>query len=361
MRLPLPLARRSGAGRARRGALLATTTLVAATALAACGSDEPAESSDSSEGSSSSESSGEAAADAFPVSIDHAFGTTEIPEEPQRIVTWGWGATDAVLALGEVPVGIPAASYGANEDGVMPWIAEDLEEKGADTPTLLTEGEEPPLGEILELEPDLILANYSGITEKQYDDLSEIAPTLAYPDQPWATPWRDVVTTVGTALGKEDEAAEVLSDIDDEVAEAAEEHPEFKGKTIAAMAFDATTNYVYTPSDPRVEFLTDLGFEDAPSVDELATDDASFFYTLSSEQLDQLSSDVLLVYHDSPEAQAEFAGRPGVDTMSQVQDGAVAEVTGQDVVSSVSPPTALSLDYSLDDYVDALSKAANAG
>jgi iron complex transport system substrate-binding protein len=328
---------------------------VAGLALAACGSEESGSSSADDDGASGDTAS----TDAFPVTIDHAFGSTEIPEEPRRIVTWGWGSTDAVLALGEVPVGMPRFSYGASEEGLMPWIAEDLEEKGAPTPTLLTDGEEPPLGEILELEPDLILAHYSGITEKQYEDLSEIAPTVAYPEAPWSTPWREVVETTGQALGQEDEAAEVLADIDAEVAAAAQEHPEFEGKTIAAVAFDPTTNYVYTVDDPRVEFLTDLGFENAPSVTDLYNGDISFYYTLSSEQLDQLTSDVLLVYHDSEEAQAGFADRPGIDTMEQVQQDRVAEVTGQDVVSSVSPPTALSLTYSLDDYVAALSEAAS--
>jgi iron complex transport system substrate-binding protein len=349
--------RSSSARRARRtrGVALGALTLVAGLALAACGSDDSG-SATADEGSGSEDT---AASEAFPVTIDHAFGSTEIPEEPQRIVTWGWGSTDAVLALGEVPVGMPRFSYGATEEGLMPWIAEDLEEKGAETPTLLTDGEEPPLGEILELEPDLILAHYSGITEKQYDDLSEIAPTVAYPEAPWSTPWREVVETTGRALGQEDEAEEVLADIDAEVSAAAEEHPEFEGKTVAAVAFDPTTNYVYTVDDPRVEFLTDLGFENAPSVTDLDNGDISFYYTLSSEQLDQLTSDVLLVYHDFEEAQADFVDRPGIDTMEQVQQDRVAEVTGEAVVSSVSPPTALSLTYSLDDYVAALSEAAS--
>ena len=37
----------------------------------------------------------------------------------------------------------------------------------------------------------MILAPYSGITEEQYELLSEIAPTVAYPDEPWTTPWRE--------------------------------------------------------------------------------------------------------------------------------------------------------------------------
>ena len=52
------------------------------------------------------------------------------------------------------------------------------------------DGEAPPYEELIEAAPDVILAPYSGITEEQYELLSEIAPTVAYPDGPWTTPWR---------------------------------------------------------------------------------------------------------------------------------------------------------------------------
>ena len=127
---------------------------------------------------------GAAASDAaFPVTIEHAFGETEIAETPERVATWGWGSTEAALALGVVPVAIAQLAYGANDDGVLPWVAEELDELGAETPTILTDdGEAPPYEELIEAAPDVILAPYSGITEEQYELLSEIAPTVAYPD-----------------------------------------------------------------------------------------------------------------------------------------------------------------------------------
>ena len=39
--------------------------------------------------------------------------------------------------------------------------------------------------------PDIILAAYSGITQEEYDLLSEIAPVVAYPENAWQTLWRD--------------------------------------------------------------------------------------------------------------------------------------------------------------------------
>ena len=43
--------------------------------------------------------------------------------------------------------------------------------------------------------------------------------------------------------------------------------------------------------------------------------------------------------------------------MQQFQDGTVASVVGRPTVSSVSPPTALSLTWGLDDFVAALAGA----
>lgn len=318
-----------------------------AVSLTACGSEE-------SESDAADETTSEETYQ--PVTVEHAFGSTEITERPERVATWGWGSPDAAIALGVVPVAMEGLTYGANDEGFMPWQAEAFEELG-ETPTVLTPGEAPPFEEIAAAAPDVILANYSGITEADYAKLSKIAPTVAYPDQPWSTPWRDVITTVGEVLGEADEAAEVLADIDAEVAEAAEEHPEFEGRTIAAVAIDPSAFYVYRGADPRVQFLEDLGFTLAPSVDELDTEESTFYYTISTENVDKLTSDVLLSYVADEKRAQEIADDPTYNTMEQFADGRVATVAGEAIVSSVSPPTALSLTYSLDTFVEALAEA----
>jgi iron complex transport system substrate-binding protein len=320
--------------------------------LAACGSESDDADDDTSQDGASFEA----------VTIEHAFGSTEIDEKPERVVTWGWGSPDAAIALGVTPVAMEALTYGASEDGFMPWQEEAFEESGDDAPTTLTPGEAPPFEEILAAEPDLILANYSGITQADYDKLSKIADTVAYPEEPWSTPWRDVITTVGQALGETEQAETLLADIDAEVAAAAEAHPEFEGKTIAAVAIDPSAFYVYRGADPRVEFLEDLGFTLAPSVGELDTEEASFYYTISPEVVDQLTSDVLLSYVPNEEAATTIAEDPTYQVMSQFQEDRVATVVGEAVVSSVSPPTALSLTWGLDAFVEALVPAVeNAG
>lgn len=333
---------------ARRPIAVIAAAVAATLALAGCST-------------SATEESGSAAASGgtFPVTIEHAFGETEITAAPERVATWGWGSTEAALAVGVVPVAMAQQTYGADEAGVHPWVADELEELGAETPAILTDdGEAPPYEELIEAAPDVILAPFSGITEEQYELLSEIAPTVAYEGEPWTTPWRDVITTVGTALGKSAEAEAVLDDLDAELARRADEHPELDGRTVAAVWDVAGTFYVYTPEDARVEFLSGLGLTDAPAVAELANGDSPFFYTLSYEQLDQLDSDLILSYHDTQEEADAFLASAPIQAIPAVGRGQVAQVVGTELIAAVSPPTALSLTYGLDELVAALSTAA---
>ena len=295
------------------------------------------------------------ASGSFPVTIEHAFGETTIDQQPTRVVTWGWGSADDAIALGVIPVAIPFQSYGGDENGVLPWISEAL--VGEEMPLILPDTQEPPYEDIAAAAPDVILAAYSGITEPEYDLLSKIAPVVAYPGEAWATPWRDLIEITGTALGKTDEASALLTSIDTEIADQAAAHPEFAGKTIALASDSAGSFYVYKKEDPRVDFTLDLGFVSAPAVDELATDEASFYYTLSYEQLDQLGSDLLVNFGSTPEESDAFLAASYAQAMPQVQAGTVASPVGPAFITSVSPPTGLSLSWGLEDYVALLAAA----
>ena len=332
----------------RRRALPVLILALSVLLAVACGSsdDDAAESATSAPGGD------------FPVTFEHAFGSTTVDEAPQRVVTWGWGSADAAIALGVVPVAIPFQEYGGDAKGVLPWIREALEAEDQEVPTVLPNTEEAPVEAIAAAKPDLILAPYSGITDQEYELRAAVAPTVAYPGEAWATPWRDVIETVGTALGRSDAADALLADIDEEVAAQAEAHPEFAGKSVAMVWDTADTFYVYKAADARVAFTLDLGFESAESVETLDNGDETFFYTLSKERLDELESDVLVSYADDAKASKTFLGSPSAQLMEQVRDGRVAEVVGTEFIASVSPPTALSLTWGLDEYVAALAKAA---
>lgn len=300
---------------------------------------------------------GLALAQDFPVTLQHAWGETTIDAEPRRIVTWGWGNEDAAIALGTIPVGMPFQSYGGGDNGIHPWIEEALATSG-ETPTILPQSSEPPFEQIAALEPDLILAVYSGVTEEQYALLSAIAPTVAYSGEAWSTPWQDVTRTIGKALGKAEEAealvAETTAWLEAEVAK----HPALKEITFASANDYDGSIAVYAPFDARMKFLTDLGLKLDPSVAALAPDDSAFYYSLSYELFDQLEGDIFVTYYEEQSALDEWLSRSYVANYPPIVNGGLAALVGTENVASVSTPTVLSLRWGFPTYLGVIAAAA---
>lgn len=293
----------------------------------------------------------------FPVTIPHAFGETTIEAKPQRIVTWGWASQDAVLALGEVPVGIPHFGYGGDENGALGWDKDAVAELGGEFPTILPAGNDAPIEAIAALQPDLIIAVYSGLTADEYAVLSGIAPVVAYPELPWSTSWQDVITTTGKAIGKPVQAEDLVAELQQFMADETAKYSEVEGTTFAGIAEYNGEVAVYAGLDPRMSFLEDLGMVLAPSVTELAQGE-SFFYSLSYETFEALTSDILISYFETPETDAAFFANPIVALQPQVQQGAVAHVVGAELINSISPPTALSIRWGLPQYIKLIAEAS---
>ena len=295
-------------------------------------------------------------ADGFPVSVEHAFGSTTIEERPERVVVLGWGAQDTVYALGVTPVGMPAYPYGGGDDGVLPWNDDHFD---PDETTLLDTTDGAPLEAIAALRPDVVLAPYEGFDEAVYDDLSGIAPTVAYVGEPWTTPWQEQTRMIGTALGLEDEAERLVSDADEQVAEIAAAHPEFADLTFAYTSMGADALYLYLPSDPRVQLIQDLGFTVAPSVEELAAgaDAASFYAQLSLEKAPEIDSDVIVGFADGLPAE-DVAALPAYGQVPAIQRDSAVLIDDEGFGAAVSSLSVLSLPYALDRLVEQLATAA---
>lgn len=299
-------------------------------------------------------------AQTFPVSIAHAYGETIIAAKPQRIVTWGWATQDAVIALGEVPVGIPHFSYGGDANGTLGWTRDAVAAMGAAFPAILPASAEPPVEAIAALQPDLILAVYSGLTEDQYKLLSGIAPVVAFPETPWDTSWQQTISMTGKAMGKPSEAEALVAELEQFIIDETAKYPELSGARFAAIAEWNGQINVYGTLDSRVRFLVDAGLVSAPSVSDLAAGQ-DLYFMLSPENLDQLEADVLVSYFETPETDAAFFANPVIALAPQVQRGAVARVVGAELINSVSPPSALSLKWGYPKYIKLIAEAVRAG
>jgi iron-siderophore transport system substrate-binding protein len=266
---------------------IALSLVLAAVLLTGCGDDE------ADTASSAAATAAEPAA--FPVTIEHKFGSTTITEAPKRVVVAGLREQDSLLALGVVPVAT-TEWYGDHPGAIFPWAEKALGD--APKPEVLSFTDGIQFERIAALRPDLILAVYSGLTQKEYDTLSKIAPTVAQPpgQVDWGSSWQDEIMTVGRAIGKPKGAERLRDQTQAKLDAVAKEHPEFKGQT-AAVATPYQGVYVYGPQDARSRLLTDFGFTFPDALRDIGGK-AEFGGNLSGEKLDLLDVGALVWFAD---------------------------------------------------------------
>ncbi len=287
----------------------------------------------------------------FPVTIEHQYGTTTITEAPQRIVAIGYTEQDFLLALGVTPIAI-RYWYG-EEDAIMPWA----EERIVGEKPLVLQMDYGALNYelILELEPDLISAVTSGITQEEYDLLSQIAPTITQTSDyiNFGMPWQDVTLMIGTALGKKAEAEALVADTEALFANARERNPQFEGKTVvAAYYYDDIFGY-YTDQDSRARFFTELGFVVPDDLVEFAGE--LFYANISIERTDLLDQDLIAIVNLQfiEGGREELESKPLFGNLTAVQEGRVLymDEVSENALGFYSP---LSIPYALDEVLPLL-------
>jgi iron complex transport system substrate-binding protein len=304
-------------------------------------------------------------ASAFPVTIEHAFGETTIEKPPTRVATISWVNADIALALDVVPVGMATDEWGGNDQKSTPWKDAALERLGAPigsdrAPAQFSEADGVNFAALAELDPDVILAAYSGITKQDYDKLSKIAPVVAYPEVAWGTPWQDATLLIGKALGRSTQAEQVVDDTEKLISEAADGHPELSGKTFLSTSFDAigqSVIYVNTPVDNRARFFTELGLEPAPVMTKHSAKD-SFYFEWSTERADELDSDVLVSWLPAGYTEQKLAADPLVGQIPAVKRGSFVAYTDETQALAISAASPLSIPWALDEFLPSLSAAA---
>lgn len=299
----------------------------------------------------------------YPLTIKHAFGETVIESKPERIATVQWANQDIPLALGVVPVGFSAANFGVQDDsGLLPWTAEKLKELGATDPNVFQDTDGLDFEAISDSNPDVILAAYSGITQEDYDLLSQIAPVVAYPTAPWATTWREQVTLNAAGMGMQAEGEKLIADTENMIKEKLSQYPQIEGKKVVWVNFsaeDMSKLHLYTPVDSRAAFLSELGMVYPESVTKLITDPNSYSLNLSAENAEALNdADILIGYGDDALYQAIKAD-PLLGKIPAIQRGSVAFIESDTPLVAAGTPDPLSISYTIDDYLKLIGAAAD--
>lgn len=275
--------------------------------------------------------------DAFPAVVEHVYGATTIAAKPERVVTWGWSAQDVVIDLGIAPVGMPFFAYGGGEDGILPWTEAALAERGFELPVVLPNTTEPPLEAIAALQPDVIIAPYSGLSPEEYELLSNVAPVIAYPDKPWFASWQDVVTLTGQALGLSQDAEALIADTQAFLEAEVAKYPEAKGIVFANIVNrnDGQVS-VRLEGEPRVQLFADVGLVPAPAPAEAVTNDTGISYFVSYENFDRIPAELLISFFNDQKSADDFFSMDLISLSPLVAKGAYTKLVGEDLTMSVS-------------------------
>jgi iron complex transport system substrate-binding protein len=301
-----------------------------------------------------------AEAAAFPVTIEHTFGTTTIDAAPQRVIALGYNEQDAILALGVTPVAV-RYWFGDEASAVFPWAEELLGDAQPDVLNM-------PFGElnyeqIAALQPDLISAIYAGITDEEYENLTKIAPVVAQTADyvNFGTPWQEMTLTIGKALGREAQAQALVDEVTAQFTAIRDAHPEFAGRTVVVGAPSGDGQFGFVASqDPRARVFTDLGFVMPEELDAIAGD--QFFGQISLERVDLLEQD-LLAFHQLAWVEggrASIEADPILSQLNALKEGRAIYFEGA-LDDALQFSTVLSLPYVLRELVPMLEQALGDG
>jgi len=302
---------------------------------------------------------------AFPVTIEHAYGETTIDAQPERIATVAWANHEVPLALGVVPVGMSKATWGDDDgDGVLPWVEDQLNELGAETPVLFDETDGIDFEAVADTQPDVILAAYSGLTQEDYDTLSKIAPVVAYPDVAWGTSYEDMIRLNSTAIGLSDEGDQLIDDLHAKVQSALAAHPELADAKVLFSYIDpADFSQIgfYTSLDRRAGFLTGLGLPEPTVVAEESAGSDLFYLSVSSEEADRFDDvDVFVTYGDADGAiVSQLQADPLLAQIPAIANGDIAVLENSTPLAASANPSPLSIGWGIDEYFALLAGALN--
>ncbi|KUO17465.1 iron-siderophore ABC transporter substrate-binding protein [Streptomyces dysideae] len=340
----------------RRLAAVVSAAALGVGLLAGCGSD-----SDSADKASDNTST--TAAGAFPVTVEHAFGSTKISKTPERVVSVGYTDDQTILAFGIKPVGMVdqypnPAGQTPDINTQWPWV----KDKWGDTQpeVIMKNGDSGPNYEkIAALRPDLIIAVYSEIDQAAYDKLSKIAPTVGRTKaekEPFSAPWQDNALHIAKALGKAEEGEKMVEDIQGRLDAAKEAHPEFADQTAVVLSWYEDSVAPFTSTDVRGRLVSGIGFKYRTEIDKVA--DGSFYTKLSPERIDLVDVDRIFVINDKADTEAlkKFKLFTNLDAAKNGKVSYLLDSEGPAVGAAISQGTLLSMPYAVDELVKSVGQ-----
>ncbi|WOF22961.1 Fe2+-enterobactin ABC transporter substrate-binding protein [Microbacterium betulae] len=262
----------------------------------------------------------------WPRTIEHELGETTIDAQPENIVSTSVTITGTLLAI-DAPVTASAAttvSSITDDRGFFSQWADVAEERGLEE---LYPDLDLDLEAVIAAAPDLIVISTSGAdtTADAYDQLSEIAPTVAldYGSQSW----QELAVALGEATGLEDDVDATLDAYEAEIEDAASaiEVPEGEANAVVYNGTENDTAFAKAGS-PHADLLESLGFAIAAAPEGLDTSEQarSDFAFLSVENaVATLTADTVLLVSGGDDTLESLVDEPVFANAPAIRSGQV--------------------------------------
>jgi iron complex transport system substrate-binding protein len=219
--------------------------------------------------------------------VEHNLGTTEVPAELRRVV-----ALDPYVTLPTaLLLGVPVVGTGYIPAGEpFPPFLDEAETEDIENVGWL----EFNLERIAALEPDLIIGQELFVVEDVYEELSQIAPTVATSYE--IGDWRGNLRAVAEAFGQTEEVERRISEAEGRMEEFRETRGDLLEETLVSLVNirEAEDIRVYTERDFAGSIPEDAGVR-RPE-DQRASDPDENMKDLSLELLPQIDADVIVYY-----------------------------------------------------------------
>lgn len=296
----------------------------------------------------------------FPVTIQHALGQTVIRRQPEKVVILGMQTPDIAFELGVIPVAIEANFWGGDGEGFLPWYKQAIEKSGKLLPELINMYPEPDVEKLMALQTDLILAPQSGLTAPLFQQLSAIAPVVAYPERAWLTSIDEMIQISAAALGRQPEAIQLTQKIQQYSQQIKQNYPQFQRYNFAYIYAGGRQGQlsVYQKGDARVEGLVNLGLQLSPVVADLPMRMGAFMSELGLENADKLNEvDIVITWFSSEQERDAMLKRPLYAQIPAIRRGSAILLTDKSLITAMSYGTPLALQWGLPTFLPLLQGA----
>ncbi|WP_295629098.1 ABC transporter substrate-binding protein [uncultured Corynebacterium sp.] len=294
--------------------------MVSALVLAGCASDGGTDAgSDGSDGAGAGGSNGTASDGAFPVTVasGNADGELTIEERPERIVSLSPSATESLFAIdaGDQVVAVDEYSYFPPEAPVVEGLS----------------GHRPNVESVIAHDPDLVVV--SSEEDSFTNGLAAVdVPVLHLPAATDVDDAYAQIETLGAATGNIGSAAEVVRDMETDIAAAVDSVP--------AEVREAGLTYYHEVSSDHYS-VTDATFLGSVygmfGLSSIATGESDY-PQLNVEAIIGADPDLIFLANSTSESMTadDVAARPGWDAITAVREGRIVALD-EDLASRWGP------------------------